>query len=121
MTPGDGAVRPRRSWPFVLVLVLAGLLVAYDVVEAVSNLVSVPQDARYANNDFYRENGLDGLVAQPPWLALGLGVVVPPLAYLLALRAGRGRATTVVALLLLAALAASAAVTLTITAYVTSI
>nr|BFF13424.1 hypothetical protein GCM10025699_47270 [Microbacterium flavescens] len=51
---------------FTAIAVLFGLLYAYDLYEAVTNLVSVPGEARYANNDFYAENGLDGLVASPP-------------------------------------------------------
>jgi len=116
--PGRGR---RFPWAVVAVAVVLGLFFAWDVVEAVGNLVAVPQDARYANNDFYRENGLDGLVAQPPWPALVAGVLVPPVAYVLALRAGRRRGAGVLALTLVTGLAVSAALTLTITAYVTSI
>lgn len=122
-----GAPEARRGsgrpvpWAVVAVAVVLGLFFAWDLVEAVSNLVSVPQDARYANNDFYRENDLPGLVAQPPWVALVAGVLVPPVAYVLALRAGRRRGAGVLALTLVTGLAASAALTLTITAYVTSI
>jgi len=111
---------PRR-WKVVVLAALFALPFAYDVFEAVSNLVSVPQGARYANNDFYRENGLDGLVAEPPWAVLVLGVLLPVVAYVLALVVSRRRRLAVVALALLTGLAATAALTLTITAYVTSI
>ena len=112
---------PRRRWPVVVLAVAFGLLFAWDVVEAVGNLVSVPLDSRYANNDFYRENGLDGLVAEPPWVVLVLGVLLPPVAFVLALVASRRRPLGVVALALATGLAAVAALNLTITAYVTSL
>lgn len=111
---------PRR-WQVVVLAALLALPYAYDVFEAVSNLVSVPQGARYANNDFYRENGLDGLVAEPPWAVLVLGVLLPVVAYVLALVVSRRRRLGVVALALVTGLAATAALNLTITAYVTSI
>ena len=111
----------RRRWPVVVLAALFALPFAYDVVEAVSNLVSVPRDSRYANNEFFRENGLDGLVAEPPWVVLVLGVLLPVVAYVLALVVSRHRSLGVVALALVTALAAAAALNLTITAYVTSI
>ena len=111
----------RRRWPVVVLAVAFALLFAWDVVEAVGNLVSVPLDSRYANNDFYRENGLDGLVAEPPWVVLVLGVLLPPVAFVVALVASRRRPLGVVALALATGLAAVAALNLTITAYVTSL
>jgi len=117
-TAGSGR---RRRWPVVVLAVAFALLFAWDVVEAVGNLVSVPLDSRYANNDFYRENGLDGLVAEPPWVVLVLGVLLPPVAFVLALVASRRRPLGVVALALATGLAAVAALNLTITAYVTSL
>lgn len=111
----------RRRWSVLLLAALFALLYAYDVVEAVSNLVAVPQDSRYANNEFFRENGLDGLVAEPPWVVLVLGVLLPVVAYVLALVVSRRRSAGVVALALVTGLAAAAALNLTITAYVTSI
>jgi len=117
-TAGSGR---RRRWPVVVLAVAFALLFAWDVVEAVGNLVSVPLDSRYANNDFYRENGLDGLVAESPWVVLVLGVLLPPVAFVLALVASRRRPLGVVALALATGLAAVAALNLTITAYVTSL
>ena len=111
----------RRRWPVVVLAVAFALLFAWDVVEAVGNLVSVPLDSRYANNDFYRENGLDGLVAEPPWVVLVLGVLLPPVAFVVALVASRRRPLGVVALALATGLATVAALNLTITAYVTSL
>jgi len=120
-TDATAASGPRRRWPVVVLAVAFALLFAWDVVEAVGNLVSVPLDSRYANNDFYRENGLDGLVAEPPWVVLVLGVLLPPVAFVLALVASRRRSLGVVALALAAGLATVAALNLTITAYVTSL
>jgi hypothetical protein len=117
-----GPRRDRASSVVVVGLViLFGLLFAYDLVEAVTNLLSVPGEARYANNDFYAENGLDGLVASPPWFALIANVALPPVAFVAALVVARRRALPVVALVLLTALGAVAALSLTITAYVQSV
>ncbi|MBD8702410.1 hypothetical protein SOM11_00140 [Frigoribacterium sp. CFBP9039] len=117
-----GTRRDRASSVvFVALVVLFGLLFAYDLFEAVTNLVSVPGQARYANNDFYAENGLDGLVASPPWFALIANVALPPAAFVAALVVVRRRPLPVVALVLLAGLAAVAALSLTITAYVQSV
>lgn len=117
-----GTRRDRASSAvFVALVVLFGLLFAYDLFEAVTNLVSVPGQARYANNDFYAENGLDGLVASPPWVALIANVALPPAAFVAALVVVRRRPLPVVALVMLAGLAAVAALSLTITAYVQSV
>jgi hypothetical protein len=118
-----GAPRRDRASSVVVVglVILFGLLFAYDLVEAVTNLLSVPGEARYANNDFYAENGLDGLVASPPWFALIANVALPPVAFVAALVVARRRALPVVALVLLTALGAVAALSLTITAYVQSV
>lgn len=120
--PDRATCRRRASLlVFTAIAVLFGLLYAYDLYEAVTNLVSVPGEARYANNDFYAENGLDGLVASPPWAALVANVALPPVTYVVAFLLARRRRLPVVALIMLAGLAASAALSLSITAYVQSV
>jgi hypothetical protein len=120
----SAATRPARRRPrpgFVLIAVVAGLLAAYDLSEAVTNLVFVPQDVRYQNNEFFSEVGVGSLAASPPWAALWANVLLPPVAYAAALLVARRRPLGQVALAFATGLAAVAAVSLSLTAYVLSI
>ena len=111
--------RPRAG--FVVLVALAVLLLGYDLYEAVTNLVLVPQDVRYQNNDFFSEVGVDDLAASPPWAALVANVLLPVVAFVGALLVARRRPLWQGALAFLAALALVGSVSLTLTAYVLSI
>ncbi|MDP3208785.1 MAG: hypothetical protein Q8M65_06520 [Rhodoglobus sp.] len=80
--------RPRYGWMGLAVAILFALFYAYDVWEAVSNLVALP--AFYDAYGFGAEN--------VPWWLLWIGVLLPLLAYAVAFAGGRhctvvGRAT----------------------------
>ncbi|TWX40343.1 hypothetical protein ES689_02430 [Frigoribacterium sp. ACAM 257] len=119
-----GTTAPRRRRPrvaFVVVAVVAALFFAYDLYEAITNLVLVPQDVRYQNNEFFDEVGVDGLAATPPWAALVANVLLPVVAWGGALLVARRRPLWQVVLAFVAGLALVGSVSLTITAYVLSI
>jgi hypothetical protein len=114
----------RRRGPRVGVVVVAALAAsffAYDLYEAITNLVLVPQDVRYQNNEFFDEVGVDGLAASPPWAALVANVLLPVVAWVAAILVARRRPLWQVVLAFVAALALVGSVSLTITAYVLSI
>lgn len=108
---GGTAPRTRRGWPLVAVIAPFALLYGYDLAEAVTNLVLVPREVALSNEVY----GVDSPV---PWSALAAGVLTPVLAFIAALRLGRGRAVTERAVILLLGLCVVAAVTLSLTAYV---
>lgn len=86
----------------VLVAIGFGLLYAYDVWEAVSTLIGLPQ--------FYEALGLTS--AEVPWWLLIVGVALPPVVFVLALLLGRRRKLGQFALILLVGLAIVAALSL---------
>ncbi len=79
----------------VAVSVAFGLLFAWDVWEAVSNLVALPDFYEYAG--FGREN--------VPWWLLAVGVAIPVIAFVAALLLGRRRPLLVKVILLFVGLA----------------
>ena len=115
------SVRRRPRLGVVVLAVVVGLFFAYDLYEALTNLVLVPQDARYQNNEIYEEAGATSLIASPPWVALVANVLLPVVAYAGALLVARRRPLWQVALALVVGLAVVGAVSLSITAYVLSI
>ena len=122
--PAGPAAPSRRRGPrigVVVVAALAALFFAYDLYEAITNLVLVPQDVRYQNNEFFDEVGVDGLAASPPWAALVANVLLPVVAWVGALVVARRRPLWQVVLAFVAGLALVGSVSLTITAYVLSI
>ncbi|WP_209560467.1 hypothetical protein [Frigoribacterium sp. PvP032] len=124
MQPAGSAEAPRRRGPrigVVVVAAVAALFFAYDLYEAITNLVLVPQDVRYQNNEFFDEVGVDGLAASPPWAALVANVLLPVVAWVGALVVARRRPLWQVVLAFVAGLALVGSVSLTITAYVLSI
>jgi hypothetical protein len=104
------ATKGRRAGLLaVLVAVLFGLLFAYDTWEAIQNAIEVPK--------LFAQLEAVGLPAgDVPWLLIGVGIALPPLAYAIALFAGRRRSVAMKALILLLALAAVAALSLTVNA-----
>ncbi|WP_105034703.1 bacitracin resistance protein [Cryobacterium aureum] len=97
--------RPPR-WLLLAIAIFFGLFYAYDVWEAVGNLVGLNLQAQ-----FY-----DTQLSVFGWIVLIFAVVLPVLVYALAYWLGRNRAFGVQALTLLVGLCAVAAVSLDITA-----
>ncbi|PWC08355.1 hypothetical protein [Mycetocola zhujimingii] len=78
------AAPTRRALPRWLATTLAvvfGLFYAYDVWEAVGNVVGISTLA----------SGLDTSISVLGWAVLSIGVAVPIVIFLIALRLGRGR------------------------------
>jgi hypothetical protein len=99
----------RSAWLGLGVAVLFGIFFAYDLWEAIQNAIEVPK--------LFAQLESVGLPAgDVPWLLIGVGIALPPLAYAVALLVGRGRSVTMKALVLLLALAAVAALSLTVNA-----
>jgi hypothetical protein len=86
----------------LLIAIGFGLFYAYDVWEAVSTLIGLPQ--------FYEALGLTS--AQVPWWLLIAGIALPPVVFVLALLLGRRRKLAQFALILLVGLAVVAALSL---------
>ena len=78
----------------VIIAVLFGLFFAYDLWEAISNLVALP--------GFYEYAGFG--VENVPWWLLIIGVAIPVVVFVLALIVGRGRPLLVKAIVLLVGL-----------------
>jgi hypothetical protein len=103
--PGLAAAdaRPRPPlWLSVALAVFFGLFYAYDVWEAVGNLVGLNLQAQSL------DTGLSGF----GWAVLIVGILVPILVYGVAFWLGRTRSAAVQALLFLAGLALVAVLTL---------
>lgn len=99
----------------IAVAILFGLLFAYDLFEAITNLVELPTQIGQAN-EFAGENGLQAI--EVPWGILITNAVLPVVAFAVAWWLGRRRSVGLQALLFLLALAVVAALTLTLTAIV---
>lgn len=97
-----------RWWVLILVAIGFGLLYAYDLFEAIGNLLGVAQ-----LNGLAAEGGLDPII---PWSLPITGVALPPVAYLAAVIIGRRRGLGVRVLLFVVGLAVVAAITLSLTA-----
>ena len=95
--------RPPR-WALLSIAILFGLFYAYDVWEAVGNLVGLNLQAQ----------SLDTQLSGFGWVVLIFGVLLPVLVYAMAYWLGRNRAFGVQALTLLVGLCAVAAVSLDI-------
>jgi len=75
------AARGRLDWLSITVAVLFGLFYAYDLWEAISNAVSLPQA--------FALYGFD--TTDVPWVLLIVGIVIPPLVYGIAFAVGLRR------------------------------
>lgn len=100
------SLRPA-AWPGLAVAILFGLFYAYDLFEAIANLVGMA-------------TGLADK-ALVPWVALILGVVVPPAGFVVAWWLGRHRRVVVRVVIFLAGLAVTAAVSLSLESYVVTL
>ncbi len=104
--PQPDSLRPA-AWPGLAVAILFGLFYAYDLFEAIANLVGMA-------------TGLADK-ALVPWVALILGVVVPPAGFVVAWWLGRRRRVAVRVVIFLAGLAVTAAVSLSLESYVVTL
>jgi hypothetical protein len=104
---GASTVHRRRPprWILLTIALFIGLFYAYDVWEAVGNLVGVNLQAQ----------SLDTQLSAFGWTVLIFGVLLPVLVYALAYWLGRNRALGVQALTLTVGLCAVAALSLDIT------
>jgi hypothetical protein len=112
------ASRPAPSgprWLVAAVAILFGLLFAYDLIEAITNLVGVPAELS-SRNDFREANDLAPLVV--PWGLLWANAILPVVVFVLAWWLGRRRRPGAQTVIYLVGLAVVAAYTLTFTALV---
>lgn len=123
MTPDDPdlaaddatmASRTRIGWLGLAVAILFGLLYAYDLFEAISNLFGV-----VAQLDEYNAAASDvGLnTVAVPWFLLIANIALAPVIYAVAFVVGRRQRVGLKALIFLAGLAVVAALTLSLTAF----
>lgn len=96
------AQRGRYGWLGLTVAGLFGVFYAYDLWEAIGNLVNLPT--------FYAAFGLDP--ARLPWWLLWVGVLVPPVVFGVAFLVGRRHSLAAKALVLLTGLGVVAALSL---------
>lgn len=92
----------RRLVIWITAVVVVGLLLAWDVWEAIGNLVGLRANAAYLGTELNPTG----------WVVLLLGLVLPVLCFVAALVLGRGRSLPVRIALLVAALCLSAALSL---------
>lgn len=105
----------RVSWPMLIVASLFGLVYAYDLFEAASNLFGVTgQFAEY--NSFAEENGLQPRAV--PWAVLIPNLLLAPVGFIIALLLGRRRNLAIRALLLAVGLCVTAAMSLSLATFV---
>lgn len=112
---GAKAASNGPTWLSTTVAILFGLLFAYDLIEAITNLVGVPAELS-ARNEFRVENDLAPVPV--PWGVLWANAVLPVAVFLLAWWIGRRRRPGGQAVVFLVGLAVVAAYTLTFTALV---
>ncbi len=106
----EEALAPPGPLASVLVAAVFGLLFAYGLFQALSNLVALPR--------IYETFGIG---AATPWWALVVGVAIPPVFFVAAVLVGRGRALVNRALILAAGLGAANAVALSLAAFVAAL
>jgi hypothetical protein len=102
------ARRGRYGWVSLVVAALFGLLYAYDVWEAIGNMINLPR--------YYELLGLDP--AGIPWWVLVINLLVPVAAFLVVFWVGRRQHVGGKALLFLLGLAVSSALSLGLVALV---
>lgn len=105
----------RVSWPVLLVAVLFGLVYAYDLFEAASNLFGVVQ-LRAQQNEFTQANGL--ALVPVPWTILIANLLLAPVGFVVALVVGRRCNLAIRALILAVGLCVTAAMSLSLAAFV---
>jgi hypothetical protein len=104
---------------WLVMLAVFSLLFAYTAWTAVQNVITVPPLIT-RNYDFYRANGLDGLIKPVPWTQLVVAVVSPVLGFVAGILLGRGRSLWRRALWLLVLFAAVSAVAASVSASISA-
>jgi hypothetical protein len=106
--PATGRVRPalRLGWVGIGVAILFGLFYAYDLFEAISNVVGVVAQIN-ATNGVRTAVGL--AVVPIPWALLIVDLAIAPVVYVAAFLLARRRSPLVLALVLFVGLTAVAA------------
>ncbi len=108
--PAEGAAPPPGLLSILLVTVLFAALHGYTLLQAISNLVALP--------DVYRLLGIGDAI---PWWLLIIGVAAPVLLFLAAVLLGRRRSLAHRVLLLAVSLGATNAIALSVAALVAAI
>lgn len=110
------AAKPtRKRWFRATVLVLFGLLYAWDLFEAISNMFG-KLDELAKRNEVRTLNGFPPI--DVPWVYLLANLVLPVVVFGLAIMVSRKRNVGILAIVLLAGLGVVAAVSLTLVAIV---
>jgi hypothetical protein len=114
---GNGNGNGRARLATASVLIVSGLFYAWDVVEAALNLQQLITLVAVLNTRDAEliEAGLQPAVV--PWVPAVTAILLPPVAFALAVLLGRGRSLGMRALCLAAGLAVVAALTLSVTAF----
>jgi len=92
------ARRGRYGWLSLVVAALLGLFYAYDVWEAIGNMINLPP--------FYDSIGIGS--KHVPWWLLWIGVAIPVIVYILAFVIGRHRNVGAKAVIFIVGLALAA-------------
>ena len=103
----------RYGWASVGVAILLGLFYAYDLFQAISNVVGLSTDI--ATKNTLRDAAGTDLIATP-WPLLVIDLLVPPVIYVVAFLLGRRRAIHVRAALFVVGLIAVSAISLSLVA-----
>ena len=107
--------RRKTPWFRFTVMILFGIVYAWDLFAALSNLIGkLDQIARV--NEVRQLNGFP--LVDTPWVPLIANLALPILVFCLALWVARRRSVGILAVMLLAGLGVVAAVSLSIVAYV---
>ena len=118
MSAEAGAAKSRGlrvAWPTLVVVALFGVVYAYDLFEAASNLFGVTAQLEEFNA-FATENGL--AARSVPWAVLVTNLLLAPIGFIAAVVLGRHQNLPVRALVLAVGLCVIAAMSLSLAAFV---
>jgi ABC-type spermidine/putrescine transport system permease subunit I len=103
----------------VVIWVIAGVVFAYMLWQAISNFVGVTDSVREFN-DFVTKNNATSLKSSVPWVALVIDVLIAPVAFVVAWFVSRRFDVVRTAVTFLAALCAAGAVWFDVLEYVSA-
>ncbi|WP_394768750.1 hypothetical protein [Lacisediminihabitans sp.] len=114
-TPEEPATRPatRLGWVGIGVAIVFGLFYAYDLFEAISNVVGVVSQINATNGV---RKAVDLALVPIPWTLLVIDLAIAPVVYVGAFLLARRRSPLVLAVLLLVGLTAVAAMSASLVA-----
>ncbi len=113
-----GDASTKTPWFRFTVMILLGIVYAWDLFTALSNLVGVSSDVARVN-EVRAANNFS--LIDTPWVALIVNLLLPLIVYGLALWISRRRSVGILAMMLFAGLGVVAALSLSIAAYVRAI